>query len=77
MAKPAKNAISPTRAEDYPEWYQQVVKAADLAENFRRARLHGHQAVGLRDLGEHAAACSTRCSRTPGTRTPTFRSSFR
>ena len=28
-----KNAISPTRQEDYPEWYQQVVKAADLAEN--------------------------------------------
>jgi prolyl-tRNA synthetase len=27
-----KNAISPTRQEDYPEWYQQVVKAADLAE---------------------------------------------
>ena len=26
------NAISPTREEDYPEWYQQVVKAADLAE---------------------------------------------
>ncbi len=33
MAKAAKNAISPTRAEDYPEWYQQVVRAADLAEN--------------------------------------------
>ncbi len=33
MAKPPKNAISPTRAETYPEWYQQVVKAADLAEN--------------------------------------------
>ncbi len=33
MAKAPKNAISPTRAEDYPEWYQQVVKAADLAEN--------------------------------------------
>ncbi len=32
MAKAAKNAISPTRNEDYPEWYQQVVKAADLAE---------------------------------------------
>lgn len=31
-AKP-KNAISPTRVEDYPEWYQQVIKAADLAEN--------------------------------------------
>ncbi len=28
-----KNAISPTRAEDFPEWYQQVIKAADLAEN--------------------------------------------
>jgi prolyl-tRNA synthetase len=27
------NAISPTRGEDYPEWYQQVIKAADLAEN--------------------------------------------
>jgi prolyl-tRNA synthetase len=34
MAKKApKNAISPTRGEDYPEWYQQVIKAADLAEN--------------------------------------------
>ena len=32
MAKQAKNAISPTREEDYPEWYQQVVRAADLAE---------------------------------------------
>src|SRR5262245_49612785 len=32
MAKPPKNAISPTREEDYPEWYQQVIKAADLAE---------------------------------------------
>ena len=32
MAKQPKNAISPTREEDYPEWYQQVVRAADLAE---------------------------------------------
>ena len=32
MAKQAKTAISPTRAENYPEWYQQVIKAADLAE---------------------------------------------
>jgi prolyl-tRNA synthetase len=32
MAK-EEHAISPTRAEDYPEWYQEVVKAADLAEN--------------------------------------------
>jgi prolyl-tRNA synthetase len=28
-----KTAITPTRVEDYPEWYQQVIKAADLAEN--------------------------------------------
>lgn len=27
-----KTAISPTREQDYPEWYQQVIKAADLAE---------------------------------------------
>ena len=27
------NAISPTRFEDYAAWYQQVIKAADLAEN--------------------------------------------
>jgi prolyl-tRNA synthetase len=32
MSKPTENAISPTRNEDYPEWYQQVVRAADLAE---------------------------------------------
>ncbi len=32
MAKQPKNAISPTREEDYPEWYQQVVSAADMAE---------------------------------------------
>jgi len=28
-----QTAITPTRAENYPEWYQQVVRAADLAEN--------------------------------------------
>ena len=32
MAQQAKTAITPTREEDYPEWYQQVVKSADLAE---------------------------------------------
>src|SRR4029077_19220936 len=32
MAKAPQTAISPTRADDYPEWYQQVVRAADLAE---------------------------------------------
>jgi len=33
MGKERKTAVSPTRQENYPEWYQQVVKAADLAEN--------------------------------------------
>lgn len=32
MNKP-RTAITPTRAENYAEWYQQVVRAADLAEN--------------------------------------------
>ncbi len=32
-AKQTKTAITPTREQDYPEWYQQVIKAADLAEN--------------------------------------------
>ena len=32
MSKKPKSAISPTRAEDYPEWYQQVIKASDMAE---------------------------------------------
>src|SRR5580698_10286684 len=29
----ANTAITPTRSENYPEWYQAVIKAADLAEN--------------------------------------------
>ena len=33
MSKKNKTAISPTRTENYPEWYQQVIKEADLAEN--------------------------------------------
>src|SRR6202142_1587487 len=34
VAKPlsAKTAITPTRGENYAEWYQRVVRAADLAE---------------------------------------------
>ncbi len=31
--KKQKTAISPTREEDFPLWYQEVVKQADLAEN--------------------------------------------
>ncbi|EMB14094.1 proline--tRNA ligase [Rhodopirellula europaea] len=33
MSKAPRTAISPTREENYPEWYQQVIRAADLAEN--------------------------------------------
>lgn len=32
MNKP-QTAISPTRSEDYPEWFQQVIKASNMAEN--------------------------------------------
>src|ERR1043165_9532000 len=32
MTKVEKNAISPTREQDFPEWYQQVIRAAELAE---------------------------------------------
>ncbi|MDR0361915.1 MAG: proline--tRNA ligase [Planctomycetota bacterium] len=32
MAKAPTTAIAPTRAEDYAEWYQQVIRAADMAE---------------------------------------------
>src|SRR5512140_485636 len=28
-----KTAVTPTRAENYPEWYLKVIEAADLAEN--------------------------------------------
>ncbi len=28
-----KTAITPTREEDYPEWYQQVIRGAELAEH--------------------------------------------
>ena len=32
VSKAEKTAISPTREQDFPEWYQQVVRAAELAE---------------------------------------------
>lgn len=32
MAKAPKTAITPTRADNYNEWYQKVVRAADMAE---------------------------------------------
>jgi prolyl-tRNA synthetase len=33
MSKQARTAITPTREENFPEWFQQVIKAADMAEN--------------------------------------------
>jgi prolyl-tRNA synthetase len=33
MNSQTKHAITPLRSENYPEWYQQVIKAADLAEH--------------------------------------------
>lgn len=33
MSEQVQTAISPKRHEDYPEWYQQVIKASDMAEN--------------------------------------------
>lgn len=32
MSTHAKTAITPTRSENYPEWYQQVIKGGELAE---------------------------------------------
>ena len=33
MGKQKRTAITPTRAQDFPEWYQEVVKHSDLADN--------------------------------------------
>lgn len=33
QASTTKTAISPRREEDFPEWYQQVIRAAELAES--------------------------------------------
>ena len=32
MTKQQQTAIAPTRGENYPEWYQQVIKASEMAE---------------------------------------------
>ena len=33
ISKQGNTAISPTRKENFPEWYQEIIKAASLAEN--------------------------------------------
>ena len=55
----------PTRAEDYPEWYQQVVRAADLAEH---SPVRGCMVIKPWGYacGRTCSGCSTGCSRTPG-----------
>ncbi len=76
MAKAPQTAITPTRADDYPEWYQQVVRAGDLAE---QSAVRGCMVIkpwGYA-LWENMQRCSTGCSRTRGTSTPTFRCSSR
>ena len=35
-----KTAITPRRDQDFPEWYQQVIRAAELAEALLFARLN-------------------------------------
>ena len=36
MGNKVKTAITPTRVDDYPEWYQQVIKAADLLSSVQQ-----------------------------------------
>lgn len=33
MSTKSQTAINPTRTENFPEWYQQVIKSAEMAEN--------------------------------------------
>jgi len=42
MGKQNKTAITPTRSEDYPEWYQQV-------------RMYGDKTLGVCTLGKYNA----------------------
>lgn len=62
MNKPApkqqnsKTAIQPTRAENFPEWYQEVIKAAELAENspVRGSMIIRPYGYGIWELIQHA-----------------------
>ena len=55
-AGPDKSGASMTpRAQDYAQWYLDVIKRADLAEHYARAGLHGHQTPRLCHLGKNAA----------------------
>ena len=72
MVMAEKTAISPTREEDYPEWYQQVVKAADLAEN---SPVRGCMVIKPWGYGiwETCSGISIGCSKPPAMKTPISR----
>ena len=72
----AKTAISPRRDQDFPEWYQQVIRAAELAES---SDVRGCMVIGRGDLafGKTCNGNSTQCFGRPAIATPIFRFSFR
>ena len=41
MGKKVKTAITPTREEDYPQWYQEVVKSLGHVGKFAGPRMYG------------------------------------
>ena len=61
-----------TRADDYAQWYLDVIKAARARGLFAGARLHGDPAGRVCDLGGDSAQPRPH-SRIPGTSTPIFR----
>ena len=67
-----KTAITPRRDEDFPEWYQQVIRAAELAEP---SDVRGCMVIrpwGYGHLGKHAAAAGRHVSARPGHRNAYF-----
>jgi hypothetical protein len=55
----AQNAISPTRAEDFAGWYQEVVNQAEIAEMGARAWLYGDSPMGICDMERFPGALKT------------------
>ena len=54
-----KTAITPRRDEDFPEWYQQVIRAAELAEP---SDVRGCMVIrrGVTEFGKTCSVNSTR-----------------